>query len=85
MNSQRAFLSNESNYTVFPCGRQGDQISCTIKCTNKRNLFTCQSAVNYRLNLCKANKVKKRAVLALTLHKECDIVVLYRINRYSSA
>ena len=56
-----------------------------IRMRNKRNLFTCQSAVNYRLNLCKANKVKKRAVLALTLHKECDIVVLYRINRYSSA
>ena len=56
-----------------------------IKSTNRRNLFTCQSAVNYRLNLCKANKVKKRAVLVLTLHKECDIVVLHRINRYSSA
>ena len=56
-----------------------------IRMRNKRNLFTCQSAVNYRLNLCKANKVKKRAVLALTLHKECDIVVLHRINRYSSA
>lgn len=85
MNSQRAFLSNESNYTVFPCGRQGDQISCTIKCTNKRNPFTCQSAVNYRLNLCKSNKVKKRAVLALTLHKEYGIVNMHRISRYSSA
>ena len=56
-----------------------------IKSTNRRNLFTCQSAVNYRLNLCKTNKVKKRAVLVLTLHKEYGIVIMHRISRYSSA
>ena len=55
------------------------------KSTIKRNLFTCQSAVNYRMNLCKANKVKKRAVLVLTLHKEYGIVIMHRISRYSSA
>ena len=44
----------------------------------KRNLFTCQSAVNYRLNLCKANKMKKRAVLVLTRHKEYGIVIMHR-------
>jgi hypothetical protein len=59
--------------------------STNKKSTNKRNLFTCQSAVNYRLNLCKANKVKKRAVLVLTLHKEYGIVIMHRISRYSSA
>ena len=50
-----------------------------------KNLFACQSAVNYRLNLCKANKMKKRAVLVLTRHKEYGIVIMHRINCYSSA
>ena len=57
--------------------------NCTYKA--KRNILTCQSAVENHLSLGKIDKVKKKPVSFLTLHKEYGIVVKHKINYSSSA
>ena len=58
--------------------------NCTYK-AQKRNIPTCQSAVKYHISLGKIDKVKKKSVSILTLHKEYGIVVKHKINDSSSA
>ena len=51
----------------------------------KKNILTCQSAVENHLSLGKIDKVKKKSVFILTLHKEYGIVIKHKINYSSSA
>ena len=60
-----------------------DNNSSDIK--QKRNILTCQFAVENHLSLGKIDKVKKKPVPILTLRKEYGIVIKHRINFHLSA
>ena len=70
-------------------GISGERVSQQLKTTahikQKRNTLTCQSAVENYPSLGKIDKVKKKSVSILTLHKECGIVVKHKISYSSSA
>jgi hypothetical protein len=59
--------------------------NCTYKAKKKKNILTCQFAVENHLSLGKIDKVKKKPVPILTLRKEYGIVIKHRINFHSSA
>ena len=65
--------------------RVSQQLKTTAHIKQKRNILTCQSAVENHLILSKIDKVKKKSVSILTLHKECGIVIKHKINYSSSA
>ena len=57
----------------------------TMCIKQKRNIPTCQSAVENHLSLGKINKAKKKPVSILTHSKEYGTVIKHRINFDSSA
>ena len=63
---------------------QWSQLKTTAHIKQKRNILTCQFAVENHLSLGKIDKVKKKPVPILTLRKEYGIVVKHRINFHSS-
>ena len=84
--------NNEKNFCEGDGLQDGAQLSpqwsglkTTAHIKHKKNILTCQSAVENHLILGKIDKVKKKPVSVLTLHKEYGIVIKHRINRYSSA
>ena len=93
--SSAAFLYIGQQFlTVFCEGdelRDGAQLSpqwsrlkTTAHIKQKRNILTCQLAVENHLSLGKIDKVKKKPVSILTLRKEYGIVIKHRINFHSS-
>ena len=64
---------------------QWSRLKTTAHRKQKRNTLTCQSAVENHLILGKIDKVKKKPVSILTLHKEYGIVIKHKINYSSSA
>ena len=64
---------------------QWSRLKTTAHIKQKRNILTCQFAVENHLSLGKIDKVKKKPVPILTLRKEYDIVIKHRINFHSSA
>ena len=70
-------------------GISGERVSQQLKTTahikQKRNILTCQFAVENHLSLGKIDKVKKKSVSILTLRKEYGIVIKHRINFHLSA
>ena len=63
---------------------QWSRLKTTAHRKQKRNILTCQFAVENHLSLGKIDKVKKKPVSILTLHKEYGIVIKHRINFHSS-
>ena len=64
---------------------QWSRLKTTAHIKQKRKILTCQSAVESRLSLDEMDKVKKKPVSILTLHKEYGIVIKHKINYSSSA
>ena len=94
--SSAAFLHIGQQFLTAFCEgdelRDGAQLSpqwswlkTTAHIKQKRNTLTCQSAVENHLSLGKIDKVKKKPVSILTLHKEYGIVIKHKINYSSSA
>ena len=94
--SSAAFLYIGQQFlTVFCEGdelRDGAQLSpqwsrlkTTAHIKQKRNILTCQFAVENHLSLGKIDKVKKKPVPILTLRKEYGTVIKHRINFHLSA
>ena len=87
-----ATRNNEKNFCEGDELRDGAQLSpqwSRLKTTahrkQKRNILTCQFAVENHLSLGKIDKVKKKPVPILTFRKEYGIVNKHRINFHLSA
>ena len=75
-------MSYEMEHSFLRNDLDGKQLHIESK---KRNILTCQFAVENHLSLGEIDKVKKKPVPILTLRKEYGIVTKHRINFHSSA
>ena len=79
-----AFCEDDGLQDGAQLSPQWSRLKTTAHIKQKRNILTCQSAVENHLSLGKIDKVKKKSVFILTLHKEYGIVIKHKIN-YSSS